>query len=154
MTVRRDLLLIEWPGYEFQRQHLLVVDVIHLNIDFCISFHEIDEIHKPVNFLILQAQLLQIRPVHLLDHLLQGADLFHLENVRTFSEVISLQPARHFVELFYRVLLNHKLVITHLVHAHSGFLVQVNGTRRKLIGYALARVADPSPSSRLATTIA
>lgn len=154
LRVQQNLLL-QRSSNKLKHQHLFRRTIIaHLNINLGVPLHEINQIDKPIDLLGLQAQLLQIRPVHLVNHLLQRSDLLHLEYLLALLKVVGLEPVGHLVEFLGGVLLDYKLIVLDLEHAHPGLLVQVNCAIGKLIRNALAGPTHPDPGARLAAGIA
>ena len=91
--------------------------------------------------------------MHLLYHLLESPYLLHFKDVHALWEVVCLQPARHLVELFERMLLDDELIVAGLVHAHPALLIQVNATSQILLIQAVARAANSRPRAGFTSTI-
>jgi hypothetical protein len=89
-------------------------------------FYELYQIHKPINFLRNQPQLLEVLPIYSLNHAVQTFNLLQLKNLCAAVESICFEPMSHLGEHHTGVLINHKLILTGFEHPESVFLVEVN----------------------------
>lgn len=118
--------------------------------------HEINQIHKTVNFLLLQARWLEVDSLYLLNHLLQRSYFLLLESTNADLKVIGLEPGLHLVEVLRRVLLDHELIVACSIHAHPALLVQVDAGPLVAAAAPLRnkrRLADPDPSARFTLAV-
>lgn len=119
----KDYLLALETALDKAHYQLVFGTLVLLKIDLADSFHQVYEVHEPVDFLLLHSYLLKVSFGGLLHHLLECLDLFAFKHWNAVVEIVGPQPSTHHVELLGGVLFDYELVFACFIDSETTLLV-------------------------------